>query len=137
MTPNLRYNKRLTRKLIAATPNKENKTPLTSVAWHLDNDTDRIFGLMYEGLFKSTTFLLQKSEKDAYRLIACDNQPLCGFFLIDDMERFMEVVGVEILELVEPEEILGALRETKCCPNTGIVAVDEDGKVFIYEHCDY
>lgn len=137
MTPNLRYDKKLTKKLVAAIPHKEDKIPLTSVTWHLDNDTDRLFGLCYEGLFKTVTFFLQKTEKDAYRLVVCNDQPLCGFFLIDDIERFMEVVGVEILEMVDPETLIECLRETKVCPNTGIVTVDDDGKVFIYEHCNY
>lgn len=137
MTPNLRYNKRLTKKLVRGIPAEEDRIAFQSVQWHLENDTDRLFGIRYDGLFKSTTFFLQKTEKDVYRLVACDNQPLCGFFLIDDLERFMEVVGVQIIDLIEPDEIVKGLREARICPNTGIVKVDEDDKVFIYEHCDY
>lgn len=137
MTPNLRFNKGLTRKLISAIPAQEDKVALQSVEWHLANDTDRLFGLQHHGLFKTTSFFLQKTDKDVYRLVALDNKPLCGFFIIDDINRFMEVVGVSAIELLEPDDIVAGLKETQICPNTGIVVVDDEDKIFIYEHCNY
>lgn len=138
MTPNLRYNKRLTKRLVKGAPSEDEKVVFTSVKWHLENETDRLFGIRYDGLIgKGITFFLQRKEEDTYRLVVADNQPLCGFFLIDDIERFMEVIGVEILDMIEPEKLAQSLRDTEICPNTGIVKIDEDGKVFIYEHSNY
>ena len=38
MTPNLRFNKKLTRKLIKAIPNKSDYKPtLSSIEWNMDN----------------------------------------------------------------------------------------------------
>lgn len=138
MTPNLRYNRKLTKRLVKGAPKEEDRIVFQSVQWHLENETDRLFGIRYDGLIgKGTTFFLQKTEKDVYRLVVADNQPLCGFFIIDDIERFMEVVGVQILDMIEPEKLAESLRETAICPNTGIVKIDDDDCVFIYEHSNY
>ena len=135
MTPNLRFNKRLTRKLIKAIPKNDYKITLLSLEWNMDNGNN-VYGLMYEGLFKGTTFFLQRTEPNRYRLVVSDGSPLCSFYIIDDIEKFLDVVGVEILELENSSDIRKALEETVIIPNTGIIMVDDD-EVYIYEHRNY
>lgn len=135
MTPNLRFNKKLTRKLIKAIPKNDYKITLLSLEWNMDNGNN-VYGLMYEGLFKGTTFFLQRTEPNRYRLVVSDGSPLCSFYIIDDIEKFLDVVGVEILELENSSDIRKALEETVIIPNTGIIMVDDD-EVYIYEHRNY
>ena len=135
MTPNLRFNKKLTRKLIKAIPKDSFKPTLLSIEWNMENGNN-VYGLMYTGLFKGTTFLLQRTEPNRYRLVASDGSPLCSFYIIDDIEKFLDVIGVEVLDLENAEDIRAALEETLIVPNTGIIIVDND-EVFIYEHENY
>lgn len=135
MTPNLRFNKKLTRKLIKAIPKDSFKPTLLSIEWNMENGNN-VYGLMYIGLFKGTTFFLQRTEPNRYRLVVSDGSPLCSFYIIDDIEKFLDVVGVEVLDLENAEDIRAALEETLIVPNTGIIIVDND-EVFIYEHENY
>ena len=135
MTPNLRFNKKLTRKLIKAIPKDSFKPTLLSIEWNMENGNN-VYGLMYTGLFKGTTFFLQRIEPNRYRLVVSDGSPLCSFYIIDDIEKFLDVVGVEVLDLENAEDIRAALEETLIVPNTGIIIVDND-EVFIYEHENY
>ena len=135
MTPNLRFNKKLTRKLIKAIPKDSFKPTLLSIEWNMENGNN-VYGLMYAGLFKGTTFFLQRTEPNRYRLVVSDGSPLCSFYIIDDIEKFLDVVGVEVLDLENAEDIRAALEETLIVPNTGIIIVDND-EVFMYEHENY
>ena len=135
MTPNLRFNKKLTRKLIKAIPKDSFKPTLLSIEWNMENGNN-VYGLMYAGLFKGTTFFLQRTEPNRYRLVVSDGSPLCSFYIIDDIEKFLDVIGVEVLDLENAEDIRAALEETLIVPNTGIIIVDND-EVFIYEHENY
>ena len=135
MTPNLRFNKKLTRKLIKAIPKDSFKPTLLSIEWNMENGNN-VYGLMYTGLFKGTTFFLQRTEPNRYRLVVLDGSPLCSFYIIDDIEKFLDVIGVEVLDLENAEDIRAALEETLIVPNTGIIIVDND-EVFIYEHENY
>lgn len=135
MTPNLRFNKKLTRKLIKAIPKDSFKPTLLSIEWNMENGNN-VYGLMYIGLFKGTTFFLQRTEPNRYRLVVSDGSPLCSFYIIDDIEKFLDVVGVEVLDLENAEDIRAALEETLIVPNTGIIIVDND-EVFMYEHENY
>ena len=135
MTPNLRFNKKLTRKLIKAIPKDSFKPTLLSIEWNMENGNN-VYGLMYTGLFKGTTFFLQRTEPNRYRLVVLDGSPLCSFYIIDDIEKFLDVVGVEVLDLENAEDIRAALEETLIVPNTGIIIIDND-EVFIYEHENY
>lgn len=135
MTPNLRFNKKLTHKLIKAIPKDSFKPTLLSIEWNMENGNN-VYGLMYTGLFKGTTFLLQRTEPNRYRLVVSDGSPLCSFYIIDDIEKFLDVIGVEVLDLENAEDIRTALEETLIVPNTGIIIVDND-EVFIYEHENY
>ena len=135
MTPNLRFNKKLTRKLIKAIPKDSFKPTLLSIEWNMENGNN-VYGLMYTGLFKGTTFLLQRTEPNRYRLVVSDGSPLCSFYIIDDIEKFLDIIGVEVLDLENAEDIRTALEETLIVPNTGIIIVD-NYEVFIYEHENY
>lgn len=135
MTPNLRYNKSLTRKLIKSIPDSEFKPTLLNIEWNMENGHN-VYGLKHEGLFKTTVFFLQRLEENRYRLVVSDGQPICSFYIIDDIEKFLNVVGVEILELDNAREIRKALEETVIVPNTGIMIINED-EIFIYDHANY
>ena len=135
MTPNLRFNKKLTKQLIKASSNIEGSNTLLSINWNIDNK-DKVYGLENIGLFHSIMFYLQKIDEERFRLVVADGNPLCKFFMIDDIEKFIETVGVKLLELDKPEEIHEALKGAMRCPNNGIITVEND-EVFVYEHTNY
>jgi len=135
MTPNLRLNKKLTRQLINSSPQEDDKSSMLTINWNIDNKT-KVFGLYYKGLFKSVMFFLQKVEENRFRLVVSDGSPLCKFYLIDDIELFLDAIGVQILELENLDNVIEALEQTVQCPNCGIVLVEDD-RVFVYEHEDY
>lgn len=135
MTPNLRLNKKLTRQLINSSPEEDDKSSMLTVNWNIDNKT-KVFGSYYQGWFKSTMFFLQKMEEDRFRLVVSDGNPLCKFYLIDDIEKFLETVGVQILDMENTDKVIEALEQTAQCPNCGIVLV-EDEEVYVYEHENY
>jgi hypothetical protein len=135
MTPNLRLNKKLTRQLINSSPDEEDKSSLLTINWNIDNQT-KVFGSYYQGWFKSTMFFLQKIEEDRFRLVVSDGNPLCKFYLIDNIEEFVETIGVQILDMENTDAVIEALEQTALIPNCGIVLI-EDGEVFVYEHENY
>ena len=135
MTPNLRLNKKLTRQLINSSPDEEDKSSLLTINWNIDNQT-KVFGSYYQGWFKSTMFFLQKMEEDRFRLVVSDGSPLCKFYLIDNIEEFVETIGVQILDIENTDKVIEALEQTASIPNCGIVLI-EDGEVFVYEHENY
>lgn len=135
MTPNLRLNKKLTRQLINSSPDAEDKSSLLTINWNIDNQT-KVFGSYYQGWFKSTMFFLQKIEEDRFRLVVSDGNPLCKFYLIDNIEEFVETIGVQILDMENTDAVIEALEQTASIPNCGIVLI-EDGEVFVYEHENY
>lgn len=135
MTPNLRLNKKLTRQLINSSPDEEDKSSLLTINWNIDNQT-KVFGSYYQGWFKSTMFFLQKIEEDRFRLVVSDGNPLCKFYLIDNIEEFIETIGVQILDMENTDAVIEALEQTASIPNCGIVLI-EDGGVFVYEHENY
>lgn len=135
MVPNLRFNKKLTKKLIKAIP-KERTTSLLSIEWGYENTKDKIYGLSYDGLFKSTMFYLQQLDDEKYRLVVADGKPMCSFYLIDDIDKFLDIVGVEALDLEDNEMVRKALDDAIICPNTGILYIEDD-EIFIYDHKNY
>lgn len=137
MTPNLRFNKRLTKKLLKASPKEDKKVSLLSINWNIENG-NKIYGLEDIGWFKTTAFFLQKVNEDMYRLVVSDGSPLCGFYIIDDIEQFIEYVGIQILETEEEDcpTLTKALEESKSFPNTGIIIVENE-RVYVYEHSNY
>ena len=135
MTPNLRLNKKLTRQLINSSPREDDRSSLLTVNWNIDNQT-KVFGSYYQGWFKSTMFFLQKIEEDRFRLVVSDGNPICRFYLIDNIEEYLETVGAEILEMENTDNVIEALEQTVSIPNCGIILV-EDGEVYVYEHENY
>lgn len=137
MIPNLRFNKKLTKKLLKASPKEKDKVSLLSINWNLQN-SNKIYGLENIGLFKTTAFFLQLVDDNMYRLVISDGSPLCGFYIIDDIESFIDFIGIQVIEADEEdaENINQALELSKSFPNTGIIVVD-DGRVFVYEHSNY
>lgn len=137
MTPNLRFNKRLTKKLLKASPKEDKKVSLLSINWNIENG-NKIYGLEDIGWFKTTAFFLQKVNEDMYRLVVSDGSPLCGFYIIDDIEQFIKYVGIQILETEEEDcpTLTKALEESKGFPNTGIIIVENE-RVYVYEHSNY
>lgn len=136
MTPNLRFNKKLTRKLIKAIPKNDYKPTLINIEWNMDHGNN-VYGLIDDsGLFSNTVFFLQRIEPNRYRLVVSDGSPVCSFYLIDDIEKFLDIIGVEVLELDNPEEIRQALEETVLMPNTGILMIDGE-EIYLYEHRNY
>lgn len=137
MTPNLRFNKKLTKKLLKASPKEKDKVSLLSINWNLQN-SNKIYGLENIGLFKTTAFFLQLVDDNMYRLVISDGSPLCGFYIIDDIESFIDFIGIQVIETdeEEAENINQALELSKNFPNTGIIVVD-DGRIFVYEHSNY
>ena len=137
MTPKLRFNKKLTKKLLKASPKEKDKVSLLSINWNLQN-SNKIYGLENIGLFKTTAFFLQLVDDNMYRLVISDGSPLCGFYIIDDIESFIDFIGIQVIEADEEdaENINQALELSKSFPNTGIIVVD-DGRVFVYEHSNY
>lgn len=136
MTPNLRYNKRMTAKLLKAAPKDDDRRGLLNIKWHLDNDKS-IFGLFRLGWFKSDVFLLQKLD-DLYRLVVPEKNGLCHFYIIDDIETFIDYLGIQELKIdnMNTDEVLTELELTKECPSTGIIVIDEE-RIYVYDHTNY
>lgn len=135
MVPNLRFNRKLTKKLIKAMP-KDRVTSLLNINWAYDNSEDRVYGLCHTGLFKSTMFYLQRIDEDRYRLVVADGKPMCSFYLIDDIEQFLNVVGAELLDLEDPKAAKDAVEKAVICPSTGMLVIEND-EIFIYDHKNY
>lgn len=134
MTPNLRFNKKMTKRLIASTPENNLRKNKINLDWSMEN-TNHIYGSYYKGLFKVNLFIIQKKSEDMYRLIIVDNKGIYGFYIIDDIEEYLDFIGVEELEFDNQMEVIEAIKGTTNYPNTGIINIDE-GKIFIYEHED-
>lgn len=134
MIPNLRFNKKMTKKLIASTPNESIKKNKIGLDWAIEN-TNKIYGSYYSTLFGATLFIIQKKSEDMYRLIIADKKGICGFYIIDDIEEYLEFIGVEELFFDNQDTLVDAIKETANYPNTGIVNID-GGKIFVYEHKD-
>lgn len=134
MTPNLRFNKSLTKKLIKSIPYEENKKNKESLDWALEN-TNKLYGSFCSSVFGINLFIIQKKSEDMYRIIASNNKGVYGFYIIDDINEYLDFIGVEELFFDNQELISAIIEETLEYPNTGIINID-DGRIFIYEHKD-
>ena len=135
MMPNLRYNKSLTRTLIKSSPNEEDKITLASIKWNMENKKN-VYGLVHHGLFKTTVFFLQCVENEQYRLVVSDGSPYCNIYIIDNIEKFVDAIGLGILDWDNMDEVYAALEETATIPATGILIID-DNEVYLYDHKKY
>lgn len=134
MTPNLRLNKKITKQIINASPRKENQRSLMNINWEIDNHKT-IFGLRL-GFIKKRAAFLQKMEENRFRLVVPGKGILCNFYIIDNIEDFINLIGIEQLDMLEPERIAEALKETSSTPNTGIIMVIGD-ELYVYDHSNY
>ena len=134
MTLNLRFNKSLTKKLIKSIPCEENKKNKKSLDWALEN-TNKLYGSFCSSMFGISLFIIQKKSEDMYRIIASNNKGLYGFYIIDDINEYLDFIGVEELFFDNQELISAIIEETLEYPNTGIINID-DGRIFVYEHED-
>jgi len=136
MTPNLRFNRKLTKKLLKSIPEEEYKPTLQTIEWNIDN-SNKLFGSWSKDIFgRVTIFTLYRFKKDLYRLIVSNEKGLAGLYLIDNIEDYLNFIGVEELELQNQDEIVEALKQTNEMPNTGIICIDEE-KIFLYDHANY
>lgn len=135
MIPNLRFNKKVTKQLLKAAIPKEHHIKLNSIEWNHENG-NKIYGLIYQGWFKNTVYFLQRLDEGRYRLVKIDGSPMCDFYLIHDIETFLNQIGVEILELPNPEKVREAFEGTKDVPNSGIIIIEE-GELYVYDHKNY
>lgn len=136
MTPNLRYNKSITKKLIRSCPKKEDRVGLLSINWGMDNKKD-VYGLKVRaGLFGYKAYFLQRQDEQHFRLIVPIAGMICSFYIIDNIEDFLEFVGVQRLEMEEPEITKNAIETTTNVPNTGIILI-KDGLLYVYDHSNY
>lgn len=135
MTPNLRFNKSMTKLLIKSIPN--DTLSLNSLNWRLDN-TKEIYGSYCRGIFtKNIMFFLQRMEEDKFRLLVIGDKGSCNCYLIDDIEQYLKVIGITKIEPVDKEDedqLYEAVNETKAIPNTGIIIIDEEENIFVYDH---
>ena len=58
-----------------------------------------------------------------------------SFYIIDDINEYLDFIGVEELFFDNQELISAIIEETLEYPNTGIINID-DGRIFVYEHED-
>ena len=129
------YSKYMTSKIINASPRKEERVSLLNINWGLDNKNN-VYGLRFRHFFKYSAVFLQREDEKHFRLIVPGKGLLCNFYIIDDIEAFLDFIGIEQLDMSEPEKIREAIDQTKDVPNTGIITI-EDGAIYVYDHSNY
>ena len=140
MTPNLRLNSRVSKFLNNVKLSKEDSMSMIGVEWNM-NYGKRVLGCYYTSLFHNFIFFLQRAEDGQYRLIGGETNK-CKFYIIDDIEAFVEHVGVCMLDLIfefgqeKYDEVNKALQETQELPCQGVIVIEE-GRAYVYEHYDY
>lgn len=140
MTPNLRLNKKLTKMLNSTKLEPEDDMSMIGVEWNM-NYGKRILGCYYNCLFYNCLFFLQRNDEGQYRLIGSSGKD-CKFYIIDDIDAFVEHIGICMLDLIfeyEEErkaELLHSLQETKEMPCQGVIVIEE-GRAYVYEHYNY
>ena len=56
--------------------------------------------------------------------------------MIDDINEYIDYIGIEKLDLINTEELLSALKNIEDFPLNGIIVINEE-KIFIYDYKDY
>ncbi len=136
MTPNLRFNKKITKKLLKSIPDTEDKLNPQTIIWNMEN-SNRVYGSWSKDIFgKTTIFMLYQFKPNLYRLVVSNEKGLTSLYLIDNIEDYLEFIGAQELELQNQDEIIKALDQTSVLPNTGIICIDEE-KIFVYDHANY
>jgi hypothetical protein len=136
LTPNLRFNKKITKKLLKSIPDTEDKLNPQTIIWNMEN-SNRVYGSWSKDIFgKTTIFMLYQFKPNLYRLVVSNEKGLTSLYLIDNIEDYLEFIGAQELELQNQDEIIKALDQTSVLPNTGIICIDEE-KIFVYDHANY
>ncbi len=136
MTPNLRFDRKITKKLLKSIPDEEDRITPQTILWGIEN-TNNIYGSWSEDIFGRTTiFIINKFKQDLYRLVVSNEKGLVSLYLIDNIDDYLDFIGGQVLELQNHNEIVEALNKTNELPNTGIICIDEE-KIFVYNHANY
>ena len=132
MTPNLRFDKSLTKKLLKSS--KGERLSSMSIKWNLENNPDKIYGSYYTGLFGTVYgFFVQRIDEETYRLIMITSKGKIMLFIIDDIDLYLEQITVQELFVQNTQIMADVFAETKKLLSAGLVVIEED-KTYIYVH---
>lgn len=132
MTPNLRFDKSLTKKLLKSS--KGEKLNATSIKWNLENNPDKIYGSYYTNLFGTVYgFFVQRIDEETYRMVMITSKGKMMLFIIDDIDLYLEQITVQELFVQNKQLMIDVFAETKKLLSAGLVVIEED-KTYIYVH---
>lgn len=132
MTPNLRFDKSLTKKLLKSS--KGEKLSTVSIKWNLENNPDKIYGSYYTNLFGIVYgFFIQRIDEETYRMVMITSKGKMMLFIIDDIDLYLEQITVQELFVENKQLMIDVFAETKKLLSAGLVVVEED-KTYIYVH---
>ena len=132
MTPNLRFDKSLTKKLLKSS--KGEKLSTMSIKWNLENNPDKIYGSYYTNLFGTVYgFFIQRIDEETYRMVMITSKGKTMLFIIDDIDLYLEQITVQELFVENKQLMIDVFAETKKLLSAGLVVVEED-KTYIYVH---
>lgn len=132
MTPNLRFDKSLTKKLLKSS--KGEKLNATSIKWNLENNPDKIYGSYYTNLFGTVYgFFIQRIDEETYRMVMITSKGKMMLFIIDDINLYLEQITVQELFVQNKQLMIDVFAETKKLLSAGLVVIEED-KTYIYVH---
>lgn len=132
MTPNLRFDKSLTKKLLKSS--KGEKLNATSIKWNLENNPDKIYGSYYTNLFGTVYgFFIQRIDEETYRMVMITSKGKMMLFIIDDIDLYLEQITVQELFVQNKQLMIDVFAETKKLLSAGLVVIEED-KTYIYVH---
>lgn len=132
MTPNLRFDKSLTKKLLKSS--KGEKLSATSIKWNLENNPDKIYGSYYTNLFGTVYgFFVQRIDEETYRMVMITSKGKMMLFIIDDIDLYLEQITVQELFVQNKQLMIDVFAETKKLLSAGLVVIEED-KTYIYVH---
>lgn len=132
MTPNLRFDKSLTKKLLKSS--KGEKLNATSIKWNLENNPDKIYGSYYTNLFGTVYgFFVQRIDEETYRMVMITSKGKMMLFIIDDIDLYLEQITVQELFVQNKQLMIDVFTETKKLLSAGLVVIEED-KTYIYVH---
>ena len=132
MTPNLRFDKSLTKKLLKSS--KGEKLSTMSIKWNLENNPDKIYGSYYTNLFGTVYgFFIQRIDEETYRMVMITSKGKMMLFIIDDIDLYLEHITVQELFVENKQLMIDVFAETKKLLSAGLVVVEED-KTYIYVH---
>lgn len=132
MTPNLRFDKSLTKKLLKSS--KGERLSSMSIKWNLENNPDKIYGSYYTNLFGTVYgFFVQRIDEETYRLVMITSKGKIMLFIIDDIDLYLEQIIVQELFVQNTQIMADVFAETKKLLSAGLVVIEED-KTYIYVH---